>query len=245
MNIDREKEKAHCHPRYLACERKGVFILLMLSAGMMGAYTFCLRGNVFCNAQTANVVMMAMAFGQGQWSEGFYYLIPMTAYVSGAFFSEILPNPLKKFRMLRWDTLLIGIEVVVLFIIGFIPLSAPDKIVQVIINFICSMQYNTFRQAEGIPMATTFCTNHVRQVGISLANFIRHKDRAALKRGRSHILMLGTFCLGGVVLTACCSVLQEKAIWIAILPLLVNFGILAHADLHQEHDLLEEKPAGH
>ena len=30
------------------------------------------------------------------------------------------------------------------------------------------MQYNTFRQAHGIPMATTFCTNHIRQAGVSL-----------------------------------------------------------------------------
>ena len=41
--------------KYLVCERKSVFALLTVSAGMMGAYTFNLRGGVFCNAQTANV----------------------------------------------------------------------------------------------------------------------------------------------------------------------------------------------
>ena len=45
---------------YLTCERSWVFELLMLSAGMMGAYTFVLRGGVFCNAQTANFVMMLL-----------------------------------------------------------------------------------------------------------------------------------------------------------------------------------------
>ena len=48
---------------FLACERKEVFLLLMFGAGMMGAYTFILRGGVFCNAQTANFVMMAVALG--------------------------------------------------------------------------------------------------------------------------------------------------------------------------------------
>ena len=65
--------------KYLVCERRSVFALLTLSAGMMGAYTFNLRGGVFCNAQTANVVLMAIAFGKGNWSGGAYYLIPITA----------------------------------------------------------------------------------------------------------------------------------------------------------------------
>lgn len=50
--------------KYLVCERRSVFALLTLSAGMMGAYTFNLRGGVFCNAQTANVVLMAIGLRQ-------------------------------------------------------------------------------------------------------------------------------------------------------------------------------------
>ncbi len=230
---------------YLACERRAIYELLMISAGMMGAYTFNLRGGVFCNAQTANVVMMAIAFGKRNWLKGFYFIIPIMAYMGGAFLSELLPKPVKKMGLLRWDTYLIGFEIIVLFIIGFIPLSAPDQIVQVLINFICSMQYNTFRQAEGIPVATTFCTNHVRQVGISLANYTRKRDASVLKRGKFHLTMLGGFFAGGVVLTLFCDFLYEKAAWIAIVPLLINFVYLAYADLFKEHDLLEQTPTGH
>ena len=53
------------------------------------------------------------------------------------------------------------------------PLSWPHHLVQVLVNFIASMQYNTFRQAEGIPMATTFCTNQLRQVGIGFCKAVR------------------------------------------------------------------------
>ncbi|MCD7709337.1 MAG: DUF1275 domain-containing protein, partial [Clostridiales bacterium] len=169
---DAKKPDSEIHEhrkRYLTCERKGVFLLLILAAGMMGAYTYNLRGGVFCNAQTANIVLMAMALGRGEWMQALYFLIPISAYVAGAFVSEVLPSPVKRFRLLRWDTFLVGMEIIVLFAIGWIPLTVPHHVVQVMINFICSMQYNTFRQAEGIPMATTFCTNHVRQIGISLA----------------------------------------------------------------------------
>jgi len=230
---------------YLVCEQKMVYALLMLSAGMMGAYTYVLRGGVFCNAQTANVVIMAISFGKGEWLHGFYYLIPISAYFLGAVVSEALPSPLKKLGLLRWDTCLIFIEAVTLFCIGFIPLTVPHQVVQVIVNFIASMQYNTFRQAEGIPMATTFCTNHIRQVGIGFAKAVRKHDRTALKRGLIHAGMVLCFFFGGMVLTFFCGRLNEKAIWIALIPLAVVLGKLAYADLTTEHGQLDRKPSGH
>ena len=80
---------------YLTCEKYYIFELLIFAGGMMGAYTYNLRGGVFCNAQTANVVLMALAFGHWQWQKGFYYLIPITAYFAGAAVSEALPSGIR------------------------------------------------------------------------------------------------------------------------------------------------------
>ena len=150
----------------LECERKRVFFLLMAVGGYLGAFTFTQRGGVFCNAQTANVVLFSIALGSGAWRKAAYYLIPISAYFLGAVISELVPNHIKKMHHIRWDTVLVGIEAMVIFILGFVPDAWPYQITHVTVNFICSMQYNTFRQAEHIPMATTFCTNHIRQTGI-------------------------------------------------------------------------------
>ncbi len=231
--------------KFLACESRGVFELLMITAGMMGAYTYNLRGGVFCNAQTANFLMMAVAFGKREWLHGVYYFIPASAYVLGAFLSELLPGPVKRKGIIRWDTLLIGFEMVVLFAAGFIPLSAPPQIVQVGINFIASMQYNTFRQANAVPMATTFCTNHVRQFGISLANALCRHDPEKLKKGFQHLGMILGFVGGAFVQTLACGICGAKAIWLALMPLGVNFVFLVYADTVLEHDRLGQKPLGH
>lgn len=231
--------------RYLTCEKYYIYELLILAGGMMGAYTYMLRGGVFCNAQTANVVMMALNFGQGNWHKGLYYLIPISAYFAGAAVSEALPTSIRHRHFLRWDTWLIGFELLVLLVLGFLPLSLPAQIVQVTINFICSMQYNTFRQAEGIPMATTFVTNHIRQTGIWTVNAIRKRDPDAGRRAWKHLRMIGCFFLGGMVLTAFCERLQEKAIWIAMMPLAVVFAILVQADLVAERQMFDVKPHGH
>ena len=65
---------------YLECERRWTFWLLIFVAGWYGAYTFFLRGGVFCNAQTANVVLFAMALGRQQWLSAAYLLLPIGAY---------------------------------------------------------------------------------------------------------------------------------------------------------------------
>ena len=231
--------------RYLLCERNAVFALLMVVSGMMGAYTFTQRGGVFCNAQTANIVVMSIAIGEGRWKDGLYYLIPITAYFLGSFISEALPTPVKQKNFLRWDTWLIALETLTLFLIGFVPKTVPNQIIQVVINFIASMQYNTFRQAEGIPMATTFCTNHVRQVGIAAAKVLRKHDQTAAHRGKVHVAMLLSFFGGGVVLSFAGKFLEERAIWLALLPLGIILINLVHADLTIEHDALPEKPHGH
>ena len=230
---------------FLTCEKYRIFELLIFTAGMMGAYTFNLRGGVFCNAQTANVVLMALEFGHFNWSGGLYYLIPISAYLLGAVISEVLPSGIRARRFLRWDTYLIGFEMLVLFGVGFIPLSAPVQIVQVTINFLCSMQYNTFRQAEGVPMATTFVTNHIRQTGIWLVKGVRHGDRDALRRSGRHFGMVAVFFLGGLLLTLVCPALGAKAIWLALVPLGVTLAVLVRADLVGEKQMFDRKPHGH
>ncbi len=230
---------------YLTCERFYVYELLIFAAGMMGAYTYLLRGGVFCNAQTANVVLMALSLGRGDWSRGLYYLIPMSAYFLGAVVSEALPTGIRRRHFLRWDTWLIGFEALALFAIGWLPLSWPAQIVQVSVNFLCSMQYNTFRQAEGIPMATTFVTNHIRQTGIWAVNALRKHDGQARRRVWKHLRMIGAFFLGALLLTPACGLLQEKAVWLAIAPLGLSFALMVKADRGQERQLFGLKPHGH
>lgn len=238
-----EKKKSE----YLECEKTWVFRLLILVAGFYGGYTLSVRGGAFCNAQTANMALFAVAVGQGNWSRASYYLIPMSAYLLGTMVSEAVPKPLRKTHLMRWDTFLTMIEIIVVIIVGLIPRSAPDQICQVIINFICAMQYNTFRQAEGISMATTFCTNHIRMFGVNLTRMLRrdpiHTDCG--EKTKAHGGMLLYFLLGVLAAALLCRWLDTYAIWCALIPLLVLFVDLLHADLTTERDKLEITPHGH
>ena len=230
---------------YLECEKPWVYWLLIMAAGWFGGYTFIQRGGVFCNAQTANIVLFGIALGQRNWQHAAFLLIPITAYFAGAFFSELLGKTVKRFRFLRWDTMLIGIEVLVVFVLGLLPARVPDQICQIALNFICSMQFNTFRQVEGIPAATTFVTNHIRQTGSNLVKAIRDKDPKADLRWKMHGSMILFFLAGGIFSTLLCEVFSVRAIWGSVPVLLYTFIRLMIADRTYERDLLAKVPRGH
>lgn len=225
------KEQHPAEPHYLTCERNWVYFTLIAVAGFWGAYTYLLRGNVFCNAQTGNVVLMGLALGSAEWAKAGYYLVPISAYILGAFVSELML-----------------IEMIAVLGLGFLPETAPVQICQVVINFVASMQYNTFRQAEGVPVATTFATNHIRQIGVGLAKELRHRHSANKSHRRKlarHCGMLFFFILGAVTGTVFCHLLVGRAIWLTMIPLGIIFLTLLHADRTTEKELVEQKPAGH
>lgn len=225
------KEQHPAEPHYLTCERNWVYFTLIAVAGFWGAYTYLLRGNVFCNAQTGNVVLMGLALGSAEWAKAGYYLVPISAYILGAFVSELML-----------------IEMIAVLGLGFLPETAPVQICQVVINFVASMQYNTFRQAEGVPVATTFATNHIRQIGVGLAKALRHRhsaDKSHRRKLARHCGMLFFFILGAVTGTVFCHLLVGRAIWLTMIPLGIIFLTLLHADRTTEKELVEQKPAGH
>ena len=163
-----------------------------------------------------------------------YYRWPtlfLPADRAGAFLSEAAMTSDRWRLPARWETVLVAVEMLAVFLLGLLPESAPFQISQVAINFICSMQYNTFRVAEGVPMATTFCTNHLRQTGIACCMALRTRERQYVRRGLCHLGMLGVFVLGGVLSTVLSRRIQGHAIWVALIPLAWVLADLLWADL--------------
>ena len=121
-------------------------------------------------------------------------------------------------------------------------------------------------------MATTFVTNHVRQIGISLAGIIRryekeaeaqaeieqhiglrlaHMNRhhepeeAARAKIARHAKIILAFFIGGAIVTALSRYLLEKTIWLAIIPLSACFAVMLRSDLVYEKAMLDLTPHGH
>lgn len=107
------------------------------------------------------------------------------------------------------------------------------------------MQFNTFRQVEGIPAATTFVTNHIREVGANLAKYLRHRDEKSGHLVKTHGLLITFFALGAVLSAICCELFAYRAIWGSGIILLTVFVRLAYADRSYERAQLDQVPHGH
>ena len=120
------KEKAlEKDKELLECEKLWIFAVMIAVGGFLGAYTYVQKGGVFCNAQTANFVLMAVQLGQGNWRKALYYLLPASAYLLGTIISEFLPKHINRRKIVRWDTAFVAFEMVWIFALGFVPDSAP------------------------------------------------------------------------------------------------------------------------
>ena len=63
--------------------------LLAVIGGFLDAYTYLTRGRVFANAQTGNLVLLAMNLAGGQFQKAQYYLIPILAFIAGVLIAEV------------------------------------------------------------------------------------------------------------------------------------------------------------
>ena len=64
-------------------------VLLAISGGLMDAYSYLYRGQVFANAQTGNVLLLSVHLSKGEWDAALNYAFPIAAFLTGVAFALI------------------------------------------------------------------------------------------------------------------------------------------------------------
>src|SRR5271155_175906 len=68
-------------------------LLLAGAGGFLDAYTFVGRGGVFANAQTGNIVLLAVAAGERHWLAALLHVPPILAFMLGVAAAATLARP--------------------------------------------------------------------------------------------------------------------------------------------------------
>lgn len=208
--------------RYRTDQSLWVFCLLAVVGGFLETYTYMTRNKIFSNAQTGNFIYLSLNLAQGKVWEALPYLVPMFAYVLGILFTLFFPE--KIFRgSLRWQTTLIGVEIVGLLIIGFIPPDAPNVLVYAPVSFLSAMQYNSFTRCREATLSTIFVTNNLRQVTVNLYQTITKRDRIAMDRLAVFVSVIVIFCGGVIVGAFAVNAFSCHAVWVCPVVLLPVF----------------------
>lgn len=203
-----------------------VGVLLALIGGFLDAYTYLLRGGVFANAQTGNMVLLGLKVAKSDFGGAAFYLIPIFAFFVGVLVTEYIKKSFTNLQIIEWQHIVIGIEILLLFIIGFMPKTVPNPLVNVLISFICSMQVNSFRKISKLPYSSTMCTGNLRSAAEYFYTFLSTKDQAAGKICAVYFIIIAAFCIGAMIGAVLTGLWKEKAVWTCCLTLLMVLIIM-------------------
>ncbi|SFR93256.1 YoaK family protein [Anaeromicropila populeti] len=173
--------------------------LLAIVGGFLDAYSYIVRGHVFANAQTGNIVLLALNLAKSNFSLAFYYLIPILAFITGTLTTEILKYLFYKNRFIHWRQIILLVEVLFLIIVSFLPNGSMNSFANIILSFVCSMQVQSFRKINGNSYATTMCTGNLRSGTEQLFSFLLTKEKAHVYKCFSYFGVIVFFLLGAYV----------------------------------------------
>ena len=189
--------------------------LLSFSGGLQDAYTYNVRGNVFANAQTGNVVLMSQNFMCGEWIQGLYYLCPLVSFSLGVFIAERIESGYKNSIKLHWRQIILFIEMAVLAIVGLLP-SQLNTVSNMLVSFSCAMQVQAFRKVHGYGYASTMCIGNLRSGTESLSQYLRSGDQGAMHKSLHFFGIILIFAIGAGTGGILSGLLGIRTIWISV-----------------------------
>ena len=226
-------------PAYPPYERMRTGLCLAAVGGFLEAYTYTLKGGVFANAQTGNLVLFALRLTQAQWGAALEAAAPIAAFFLGILLTERLKRLPARRGLFQWHCIAVCGECALLFCVAWFPASLPDFATTLAVSFVCSIQYDSFQKTHGRPFATTFCTGNLRSTGMQLARCLYDHDKSARHAARRYVEVIGVFLLGAVTGGLCSRQFGQPAVLVCCALLL---AVLAAFLVEAKHDA--KSPAG-
>ncbi len=201
---------------------------LTLAGGLQDGYSYALRGKVFVNALTGNVVLMAFNLAEGNFPAMLRYFIQIASFALGVYVSGRVAFAEKRRMGLHFKQRILAAEIIILVVVGFLS-KELDSIANSMMAFSCGMQVNTFRKFADINAATTMCVGNVRTIMHNLAGYHHTKGTAHKEASRTVLFIVCIFFLGAFIGGIFFPLLELRTIWLSAAFLLVSFLIL-HMD---------------
>jgi uncharacterized membrane protein YoaK (UPF0700 family) len=177
-------------------------MLLATTGGLLDAFVYLNHGHVFANAMTGNVIFLGIAILGRDWTDIFPHLVPLVG-----FFAGILTSKHLRARMgIRSAPLGLGLEIVAIFVFGWLPRSFPEMAFTGIIAYVAAFQVASFRRVDRFTYNSTFITGNLRDVADGVYDALAPASTPeAREKGLSEARALGliSLCfLAGAILGA-------------------------------------------
>lgn len=206
-------------------ESKRLAMLLAMSGGLMDAYTYIFRGEVFANAQTGNILLLGVNLSEGNFYKALDYFFPVIAFAFGIILAEAIRHFCTKGNFLHWRQLTVLAECVILFSVGFFP-ETCHLIANSLVSFACGIQVESFRKVRGNAFATTMCIGNLRSGTQALCDFIFTKEKKCLSKVFIYYGVILAFAFGAILGNILIPYFGKETIWCSCLLLLGSFFLM-------------------
>lgn len=180
-----------------------LLVLLSIIGGITDTYTFFVRGKVFVNAHTGNIIYLTYHLTKFQWSKVVSYLIPVLVFTLGIFTAEFLKDFFTRKgnlkNLIHWRQIGLFIEISIFFIVSFIPMGKLDIYVNTILSFVSALQYQAFKKTYGNIVATTMCTGNLRNGIEAIYSGIFKNNPNDFKKSYIYFGSIFYFCIGCII----------------------------------------------
>jgi len=211
-------------------------IILAISGGFMDAYTYVIRGHVFANAQTGNILLFGVNLSEGNLKSAVLYLYPVLAFSFGVAMADIVRLRYSSMKSIHWMQITILVEAVMLFAVSFLPQSL-NTLANCLVSFACGIQVQSFRTIKGNGIATTMCIGNLRTATQYICESFCDKDRGLLRKGIMYYGIIVIFVVGAILGYRCVQLWQERAIMVSAALMIVGF-LMLFFEHNAESDLM-------
>ena len=207
-----------------------VGLLLAFTGGLLDAYSYLNRGEVFSTAETGNIVLLGINLAQCNWGGALHYLLPVLAFTVGILAAEWVrrrcgdetPHPPR----VHWRLPLLLAECGAIVLVSFLPLGDLDPLANIIISFTSALQVESFRTFQGCGCVTTMCTGNLRSGTENLFHWLFRREPKAPPKMKVYYGLILCFILGAVVSGLLSPLLAQRTVLLACIPLLTVFALL-------------------
>lgn len=216
----------------LATDRLSVLLHhnMAVVGGFMGCYAVLLRADFLGNAQTSNILYIVLAIFGGNIKEFAIRLIAALIYLSGGVLFTILNHKTNNLdcnnifsNYLNVKYISLFVDILAIALLAFMPENINPIIGLYPIFFAMSFQWNCFPGHYGYVSSTIFSTNNIRQVSLSLGEFICDKDTKHLHKTKFFLGSLLGFHIGVAYAYVCVTNYGIKSIWFNLFPVFIGF----------------------
>lgn len=205
---------------------KKLYYTMAFTGGFMGAYAILNRCDVFGNAQTANMIYIALNIVGRNAMAVIYRLGGMLLYVSGIVITVMWP----KISKISVHYVAVAVDAAAIIILGLMPEHMNNVIALYPIFLAASIQWNSFCRIENYNCSTVFSTNNLRQFTSAATEYICSRESKYAQKAKFYGGLIICYHLGVVFSYMTFKSLGIKSIWAAMIPVIIASAMIIYED---------------